>query len=222
MKLLKNTVLLLTMIVLFSGCFEIVEEVDMNSDGSGSAVLTIDMSESKDNLKNYMTMDEFNGVKIPKQTDIEKEIAKLKSVLQNYKGISNVKSQSDFDNFVFKLSGDFIDTKTLNKAINKVVGELNRSPFPAIKKDNFAATTNSFSRLFEYKINPDIYNRLDFGTRFLLETARISGVYRFKKPIRKFTNKDAQLSPSKKAVLFKSNLAPLVKGEKSIKNDITF
>lgn len=198
----------------------------MNDNGSGDVTLTVNLSESKDNLKAYWKMDQVQGVEVPKKDEIEEEIAKVKKALSAVKGISNVKSTADYDEFIFTISSSFDNVKTLNKGINTVVAELNRTPLPTIKKDNFDFAPGKFTRLFSYasdlKFNDEEYNNLNMSARFVMETARVVSVYRFNKPVKSFTNKKAQLSPSKKAIKFESNIADLIKGQASIENEIIF
>ena len=226
MKNLIQTVIILCFSFFLVGCFEVTEEVDMKNDGSGDVTLTVNLSESKDNLKAYWKMDQVEGVDVPKQAEIDEEIQNVKKALAAVKGINNVKTSADYDEFIFKISGSFDNVKTLNKGINAVVTELNRTAMPIMKKDNFAYSSGKFTRYFEYMpnwtLNEEEYDNLNMSARFVMETARIVGIYRFEKPVKSYTNKKAELSPSKKAVKFESNIADLIKGQTSIENEITF
>ncbi len=226
MKYLFQSVLILSLAVFFSSCFEITEEVNMKSNGSGDMLLTVNMSQSKDNLKNYMKMEEVQGIKVPNQSEIEKEIANVKRVLSKVKGLTNVKIKSDFNEFIFNVSGDFDNVKTLNVAINKVASELNRSPFPTIKKDNFDYSQGTFKRYFKYlkdlNLTQEEYDGLNFTARFIMESAKYISVYRFDKPVKRVSNAKAQVAPSKKAVKMESNFAEILTGKKTIENTITY
>lgn len=226
MKNLIQPIIILCFSLFFVGCFEVTEEVDMNTNGSGDVTLTVNLSESKDNLKAYWKMDQVQGVEVPKKDEIEGEIAKVKKALSAVKGISNVSTTADYEEFVFTITSSFNDVKSLNKGINAVVSELNRTPMPAMKKDNFAYSQGKFTRFFEYmpnwRLNDEEYDNLNISARFVMETARVVGIYRFEEPVKSYTNKKAELSPSKKAVKFETNIADLIKGQASIENEITF
>lgn len=226
MKNLIQPVVILCFSLFFVGCFEITEEVDMNTDGSGDVTLTVNLSESKDNLNAYWKMDQVEGVDIPKKAEIDEKIQDAKRALSAVKGISNVKTNADYESFILTVSSSFSDVEALNKGINVVVSELNSSGWPTIKKDNFDYAPGKFTRFFKYgpdwKLNDEEYNNLNMTARFVMETARVIGIYRFDKPVKSFTNKKAQLSPSKKSVKFESNIADLIKGQASIENEISF
>lgn len=198
----------------------------MKSDGSGDMLLTINMSQSKDNLKNYMQMEEVQGIKVPTRAEIDKEIANVKKTLAKVDGLSAVVINTDFEEFVFTVSGKFENVKVLNTAINKVASALNHTPFPIIKKDNFDYSRGKFTRYFKYlkdlNFTQEEFNNLNFTARFIMESARYISVYRFDKPVKVVSNKKAEVSPSRKAVKMETNFAEILTGKKSIQNTITY
>ena len=226
MKFLFQFLFLFITTLFFSSCFEITEEVNMKSNGSGDMLLTINMSQSKDNLKNYMTMEEVQGIKIPSQSQIDEEVLNVKKALAKVDGLSHVKIDTDFNEFIFKVSGKFDNVKTLNVAINKVASELNRTPFPIIKKDNFDYAKGKFTRYFKYlkdlNFTQEEYDDFHFTARFIMESAKYISIYRFDKPVKNVTNPQAQVAPSKKAVKLETNFAEILTGQKEIQNVITY
>ena len=67
--------LVFSLILSLSSCFDVVEEIKMNNDGSGELKLTIDLSQSKSNLANYMKAGEINGVEIPTKDEVKLEMS---------------------------------------------------------------------------------------------------------------------------------------------------
>ena len=225
MKKIIQITLTFALILGLTSCFDIIEEIKMNNDGSGELKLTIDLSQSKGNLANYMQAGEINGVEIPTKDEVKLEIMKLKQALGKIKGISNIKTKSDFNEFIFEVNGDFANVKALNKAINVSAKSFNQTPFPIKNYKHFDFTDNKFSRLFEYtdeRFTETEYNNFSAVVRYLMESAKVVSIYRFEKPIKKVTNKKANLSPSKKAVKLEGNIAEFAKGEKSLENHISF
>ena len=225
MRKLIQTTLLCFFLLSFTSCFEVREEVKMNADGSGAVNLTIDLSQSKNNLTNYMKAGEVNGQKIPSQIEIEMELLKLKNVISSIPGMSEVKLKKDFTEFVFNLTGNFKDVKTLNTAINTATSAMNKTPFPLKKVKHFNLSDSKFSRLFEYtddRLTATEYDGLPAIPRLLMESAKVISIYRFENPVKKVSNKSAKLSPSKKAVMLEANIAEFAKGEVSLANDISF
>ncbi len=206
----------------FTSCFEIIEEVNMNTDGSGNAILTINANESKEKLANIIEMGTFQGKKIPSRYDIDDAITQAKSILTQAKGISNVKTDVDYEEFIFVISADFMNTMALNNAINTLAKYFNRSTYGLQIEDNFAYQKNKFTRLYNYKTYPEQYNRLPTLERMTLETARYRSIHRFPKEIKSFSNKTAKLSRTKKAIMFQASIGSLMNGNKTIRNELNF
>lgn len=222
MKLLRNTSLLAVVLLLFSSCFEITEEVSMNEDGSGTFRLTVNLSESRQSLVNYMKMEEVEGIKVPSQAEIEANLDLVSQTLREMKGLSKVVVKRDFERFVFVFSGAFAEVATLNAAINEVVNTLNRTASPILEEQNFAHSAQQFTRQFKYPIPEDVYENASLTMRYLLDTARLVSVFRFSKPIQKSTNQHTLVSPSRKSVMLQATIAELVKGEIQLDNQIHF
>ena len=123
---------------LLGGCFEVREEIDLNTDGSGRATYTLNMSESKANLANYMRLGTVNGREVPTRQDLEEEIALLKRTLSACKGISEVRTYSDFEDFIFSFSARFDNIQNLNAALNKLVASTKQLSGSHTEFRNFA------------------------------------------------------------------------------------
>ena len=217
------TLLLLACIALLgTGCFEILEEVDLNDDGSGRVKITANLSESSTNLSNYMKMGEVDGFKVPSKSKIEQDLAKLQKALAAAEGISNVQSSSNFEDFIFEVSADFEDVQLLNKAINSVADAMNPTPFEIVKLDNFDYTTRVFRRYFNYPVSLIEFDQLTTMQRYMLESSRIVSIYRFERPIRTFTNDAAQVSPNKRAIKMEQTISSILKGDQTIANSVIF
>ena len=87
----SRLLILLLVSVLLSGCFDVVEEVTMHNNGAGTIKATMNLSKSKTKVASLMKLDKVDGVKIPTQGDIRREMAAIVSILQKTPGISNVR-----------------------------------------------------------------------------------------------------------------------------------
>jgi hypothetical protein len=66
-------------IFLYTSCFEIIEEVNMNEDGTGSFNFTINMSQSKIQINSMFLLDSVNGRPMPKKEDFEKALRRVET-----------------------------------------------------------------------------------------------------------------------------------------------
>ena len=113
MKKLQYIVLVLLACIQVS-CFEVIEEVNLKKDGTGSFKYTVNFSESSSKIKALMMLDEVEGHKVPTEQKIQSEFDKICDLSKTVDGISNVSSSSDFYNFIFEYNCDFNKVENLN------------------------------------------------------------------------------------------------------------
>lgn len=94
-----------------TSCFNIIEEVAINRNGSGTYRNTIDMSQMMGMVAAFMpdSVRQMTG-------EMEKGMTSSLGDLKGIKGISNVSSTSEGD-FIYSISYTFDNTNALNKAI---------------------------------------------------------------------------------------------------------
>lgn len=199
-------------------CFEILEEVDMNTDGSGEMTMTINLSQSKNKIASIMLLDSINGYKVPSKKDIQQDINGLSTKLKNIAGISNVKTTTDFTNYIVSVSFSFSDVSVLNKASKDI--------FAAYKmkvEETPVYSYNKASKTFNYDYkngNKEAYNKLKAADKEVFKNATYTQIYRFTSTIEKSNNAQAKISKSKKAIMQKSLILDLINNKVNISNQI--
>lgn len=220
-SILKLTsILLLT--ACFSSCFEIREEVNMKADGSGEITWVADFSQSKDNVRRYLTMDKVQGYKVPKPYEIDALLSQAKAALSKVEGITYVQQKADWSNYIFSISARFADVRVLNEAIATMEKSMDSKKTQATGGVNFHFENGRFQRNFDYPPKPKEFQELPSTQRYMLESARLISIYRFEENIVNFSNKKARLSPSGKAIMLQMPVAGLAKGSETLANSITF
>ena len=204
----------------FTSCFEIVEEINMKSNGAGQMLVTVNMSESKEDLKGYMDSGEVNGLSLPNQKELNSYLIQIEQTIESVEGMSNAKAQADFNEFIFTFAADFTSVKSMNLAINKLTKELSRGMISIDNKYEYA--NGQFKRSFGQMVSPEEYEKLPMMQRFVLESARMVSIYTFSKPVRKVANQNVELSNDKKVVKFESTLGDIAKGALQNETTITF
>src|SRR5690606_21317732 len=102
----------------FSSCFQIIEDITVREDGSGTVTLTANLSQSRTKLTSIMLLDSVNGYKVPSQADIRAEMAGLAQQLSAISGISNVTYQVNFETYIAVVKFAFDDVSNLNGVMN--------------------------------------------------------------------------------------------------------
>ena len=213
-------IVLVFFIFIYSSCFEIVEEVNLNDDGSGSFCLTINMSQSKLQINSMFLLDSVNGRPVPKIEDFKKAILRAEFELKNDSALSKVTITEDWEDYIFSISGNFKNVDALNKAI-KNINTIFTKPrgYTAQLYDNFKYNNKVFERLYSYNLIND-YNTLQQKDKAVFKNAKYTTVYRFNPPVKSYSNPNALKSKSGKAIMLKVNVRELITNKKTIKNKI--
>ncbi len=220
---MKRLLLFILLPLLWSSCFEIREEVTLHADGSGTIVLTLDFSESKDQVREYWAAGNVNGYRLPGEQDIHNLFRIIRNSMQLSGGMTDVSYSLDFDNFTGRVQATFPDVATLNRALTAVTRNLDWLYVPTIEADQFEWSGGTFRRNFPFPEPPEDfdYDTLPMMTRYLLETARVVGIYRFDQQVQRATNPRAEVAANGKAVRIQLSLAELARREATLENDIS-
>jgi hypothetical protein len=205
---------------MFQSCFEIIEQIFVKADGSGNFQLMVNLSKSKTKLNSIMKMKTVNGHDVPSKSEIENKIAAIEKAVSKTVGISNVKTNIDFDNYIATISCNFTKVNQLNTVIKNIHEKENIAGKAPEKTYNYDATTKSFTRLYPFSLKNE-YNKMSNADKEIFSTANYTAIYKFEETVTTTSNKEAKVSPSKKAVMLKLNALDIITDKKSIENKIT-
>lgn len=206
----KYCLLIISLLALTS-CFEIIEEIDLKSDGTGTMTYTLNLSKSKSKLASIMLLDSINGYKVPSRADIQKGLEDIVSELSKAEGISNIKKTADYDNFVFSVKCDFNSVQNINKISNQISS--NQSYKPIKSSYVFDGDKGFFKR--SYSHSEDItkqYNKLKSENKKVFDDASYTVIYRFENQVTSQNNQKAKVSKSKKAVMQRVSAMDVING----------
>jgi len=215
---LRLIVLLLCLPLIFSSCFEIIEEITMRPDGSGDMTITINLSQSKTKVASILLMDSINGYKVPSKQMIQREVNEAVADLKKMPGISNVKSTIDFNNYMGTLTFSFKEIANINN-ISKKILETQKIKTSNISTYSYNKATATFSRDYKYYASAKSeFNKLKKEDKEVFKTATYTSIYRFPSIITKHSNPLAKVSKSQKAVMQKCSVMDLINGKTSVTN----
>ena len=212
-------VLLILLSLLFTNCFEVIEEVIINDDGSGHITMTVNMSQSKTKVKSIMLMDSINNHKIPTQDEIEKNMNKMIAEIKSIPGVHNVKNRMDFEEFIFSVSCDFDDLDILNSVISHFSTDNYKEELAYNKQFEYDATSKIFSRNYHYNLAREI-EKVKQRDREVLHDATVTTIHKFESTVASSSNKDSKIAGNKKAVMLRVGVTDMINDKKNIKNSI--
>jgi uncharacterized protein YeeX (DUF496 family) len=201
-------------------CFDIVEDISLKPDGSGSFKLVLNMSRSKTKINSIIKMKKVNGHDVPTKDDIKIKVADIEKIVKKTKGISNVKTVLDMDNYIATFTCSFTNVTSLNSAV-KNIGDKEKNPQTGVERNyEYDAASKTFSRLNKFSLK-DEYNKLSAADREIFTTAAYTGIFRFQNEVSTASNGESKISGNKKAVMLKQNVLDIITSKKSIENKIT-
>jgi len=211
---------LLSCPILFSSCFEIIEQLFLKNDGSGNFQLTLNLSKSKTKLNSIIKMEKINGHDVPSKAEIKYRIDEIEKTVAKTPGLTNVKTSIDFDNYIATLTCNFSKVSQLNTAVKNVYEKEGGKLKGMEKTYEYDAATNTFTRLNKFSLK-DEYKKLSNADKEVFATANYTSIYKFESDVAATSNKETKISPSKKATMLKQNALDLVTEKKSVENKIT-
>ena len=162
--------LLISSTLFLQGCFEILEQVSVKADGSGTFQLVLNMSRSKTKINSIMKMKTVNGHDVPTKAEITSRIAEIEKTVSTTAGISNVKTQLDFDNYIATLNCNFTNVKSVNAAVKNIGDKQKSYRQGAEKMYEYNAVPNIFVRLNHVSLKKD-YEKMSSADREVFTSA---------------------------------------------------
>jgi len=212
--------LVLVLVLFLPSCFEIIEEINLNSDGSGSFCFTFNLSQSKLQINSMFLLDSVNGRPVPKKENINASIDKVEAALKQENDLSEIIIKRNWDEYIFSFAGKFKKTDALNEAIQKIynIFENPEKQTVAVGSD-FDYSNRIFTRNYNYNL-ANQYAGLSEKDKLVFENAKYTCIYRFPFSVGTFSNSGAKISKSGKAILLKVDVKDLVTNIKTLKNSI--
>jgi hypothetical protein len=196
---------------LLSGCFQITEIIKHKSDNSGNYSLVIDFSKSWVKTRAAIMLGEVDGVSIPSEEEIESKLTRFKAEATKIKGVTNVTTNTDFKNYIFKLNFSYNSIETLNKVLNSF--DKNNT------KTHCKFENGKFERNTAYPFPKNLTKNNE--KKEDLSDASITSIYTFDKAILQTENANSKISKSKKTVVLKHSVWNALQNKNLMNNTIT-
>lgn len=212
---------LVVLVAFFSmtSCVEIIDELTFKNDGSGTFKYTVNLSASKVKVNSILALDSLDGKKIPSIQEIKEKINKYKDLIAQKEGISNVKVETDFTNFILKIQCDFSSIFALQKAVKEIVVDESKNK-KEIESFWLTWEGNKLIRSVP-SITGDLTSRLKKEDIEGLKKGNYVTITRFERTVEKCDNIASQINPKRTAVMMKMSPYALIQNLHLLENTIT-
>ncbi len=212
-------ILIITISFSLTGCFEIIEEVKLQADGRGKLKYIINFSQSSSKIKSLLLMDEVEGQAVPSKEKIRYEFQKVVNKTKNVSGISNVKSQSDLDNFIFTYQCDFKEVENLNAVMDSVKGADNQDLNLNEKYFSYSRSNKIFKRKGDDLLKEQ-YSKMTDGQKVIFVGATYTCLYRFQGEIDSLKSVYGKMSKDKLTAFSKLDVLKLTENGQYLNHEI--
>lgn len=213
-------ILTLSCLWLLSGCIEIIDDLTLNDDNSGTLKYSINLSSSKIKINSILALDSINGQKVPELDSIRHQIEFGIAQLKAKKGIKSVEFIADYDEFIFKVIIHFEHLDLLQEAFR----EMAKDDFKADLNQHNSINWLSFSDkkltrsiplfIVDQKIN------LDNKEKERLKEGKYISITRFNSSIISCSNPASKIAKNQTACMIQENALSIVQNPKLIDNII--
>ena len=218
---MKIKYLLLLLPLLFSSCIEIIDDLTVHTDGSGTFKYSINLSSSKLKVNSILALDSLNGRKVPELSQIEAKILEFRTNLAKEPGINLVKTDFNSTDFILKIQIDFSSVSQLQDGVKSVLQVMSKEK----DKESFEGDWISWDGKTLNRIIPTILankaKSFENSDVDLLKNGTYTSISRFDKPISKTSNPSCKLNPTKTASMLQVNTYDLKLNNSLIENTIT-
>lgn len=191
--------------MLLSSCIEIIDDLTIHNDGSGTFKYTVNLSSSKVKANSILALDSIEGKKVPSKSEIKTKINTFAAKLKIQSGISNVIITINDVDLIIKLSCDFTSVSSLQDGLKVALLAISKSNDNKEWKENWVSFDGKvlnrniplLSMSLSDQIRPEDLN--------LLKTGSYTSINRFDRAINKVEKTSAKINPSKTACMLKVN-----------------
>jgi hypothetical protein len=204
MKLMK-LLCAMTLFLSLTSCIEIIDDLSISGDGSGTFKYHINLSSSKIKINSILALDSLDGKKVPSIAEIQSRADKIVKQLKEQNGITNVVFDANYTDFIFKVTCDFNNLNQLQSAIvNVIKSESKEKEMPELNHTWVSFSQNTLKRSVP-QITIKKAQSINKNDSDLLKQGSYTSITRFEKEIERIENENANLSKNKKAVMIRTD-----------------
>jgi hypothetical protein len=211
---------LIIILVLFTSCIEIWDDLTLNNDGSGTLRYKINLSESKVKVNSILALDSLDGKPVPSKAQISAKINEFVRILDAQVGISNVLVEENYTDFIFKFSCDFSSVRNLQDGIKLSIAQISNEKLNTAADQFWLSWDgNTLVRSIPSYVTQQIKN-YKFEDAEQLKGGVYTSIARFERPVASFENKLGTLSKNQMAVMVRTNTFELKENQHLLDNTI--
>jgi len=217
---LSQIIFIVSLLFITSGCIEIIDDISLNSDGTGTFKYNLNLSASKVKINSLLALDSLDGKRVPKIGEIQKRIQEILIQIKNQDGITEVSLSENYDDYLFKFQCNFESVEKLQMAIKVVVNDQVKERDLEEFDHNWISFSGETMSRSVPRITIEKTKEINQSDIALLKKGTYTSITRFEMEIDHFENESAVLSRSRRAVMVQTDPYSLTKDHQLLDNII--
>ena len=197
-----------------------MDDLTIHADGSGTFRYNINLSSNKIKVNSILALDSLDGQKVPKIEDIKEKVQQFIKTLDAQNGISNVKIEENYTDFILKLSCDFTNILLFQEGIKTTISTITKEKNISELNHNWITWDGTKLTRSIPSITLNKVKELKQSDIEQLKIGTYTSISRFDKPVEKIGNPLAVLSKNKLAVMIKTDTYSLKENPSILENVI--
>ncbi len=212
--------ILLPLFFLLTGCIEIIDDLTIHNDGSGTLKYNLNLSSSKVKVNSILALDSLDGKKVPSLDEIKSKVQQFIKILDAQNGISNVKVEENYNDYILKFQCDFASVGHLQDAIRNTILQITKEKnYPEMDHQWLVWDGNKLSRSIPNFTKFKMKELKDSDIE-LLKKGIYTSITRFDRMVDRCENQSAVVSKNKMAVMVKTDTYSLKLNQNILENNI--
>ncbi len=218
---MKKLILFSTLLlVLLSSCIELIDDLTIHNDGSGTFKYILNLSASKIKVNSILALDSIDGKKVPSLKEISEKLNNFALNLKTQPGITNVSMIIKEDDLIVKFSCDFASINEFHNALKAAILFMNNGKEIKELNQNWLSWDGKILKRNIPLLSLTISEELKETELDLLKTGSYTSINHFDRPIDHVEKPETKLNPSKTASMLKVNTFDLQNNYSLIENTI--
>ncbi len=211
---------ILSLLISLTSCIEIIDDLSLNEDGSGTFKYNINLSSSKVKINSLLALDSLDGKRVPSLEEISEKFNNVVDLLRTKEGISEVTFSADYNNYIFKLKCDFSSLSALQNAIHEVIkSENGNKSLPELEETWLTFEEDKLVRSIP-QITVQKAKEINTEDRALLKNGSYTSITRFYKEVDQCENDRCVVSKNRMAVMLRTDPYSLTQNPNLLDNAI--
>ena len=205
---------------LLSSCIELIDDLTIHNDGSGTFKYIINLSSSKIKVNSILALDSIDGKKVPSMGELKSKINNFAATLRGQEGISNVELTINDVDLIIKLSFDFKSISNFQNGLKAAIIASSNTKNSEELNQNWLSWDGKILKRNIPLLSLTISDQLKETDLDLLKSGSYTSINRFDRPIEKVEKMNSKINPSRTASMLKVNTYDLQKNYSLIDNCI--